>query len=100
MVQLQSGLLVATRGKAEVVNDLAIPSPDAGEVLIRVHAVGLNPSDWMALDGLGRPGAGLGYDFAGEVVEAGKNVHLDIGNRVAGLIHGCETSARKSLKLG
>lgn len=89
MIKLQSALIVTSPGKAEVVDDLAIPSADPGQVLIKVHAVGLNPSDWMALDALGRPGAGLGYDFAGQIVEVGENVGLSIGDRVAGFVHGC-----------
>ncbi|WP_233412976.1 NADP-dependent oxidoreductase [Nucisporomicrobium flavum] len=32
--------------------DAPIPAPKAGEVLVRVHAVGVNPPDWYLRDGL------------------------------------------------
>lgn len=78
-------------GQAQVEHDLAIPSPGPFELLIHTRAVALNPSDWMALDTFARPGAGAGYDFAGEVVEVGENVkaHWIVGDRVAGFVHGC-----------
>ncbi|CAG8257411.1 unnamed protein product [Penicillium salamii] len=89
-LQTQSAIIVQGPGKAKVEHNLAIPSPDAFELLIRVHAVALNPSDWMALDAIARPGAGAGYDFAGEVVEIGENVNSPwaVGDRVAGFVHG------------
>ena len=89
-LKTQSAIIMQSRGKATVEHDLAIPSPDAFELLIRVHAVALNPSDWMALDTFARPGAGAGYDFAGEVVEMGERVSdWAVGDRLAGFVHGC-----------
>lgn len=91
-LKTQSAIIMQGPGKAHVEHGLAIPSPDACELLIKVHAVALNPSDWMALDHLGRPGAGAGYDFAGEIVEIGKNLNSQwtVGDRVAGFVHGSE----------
>lgn len=75
-------------GKAQVRHDLAVPSPDYGQLLIRTRAVSLNPSDWMALDAFGRPGAGVGFDFAGEVREIGEGcANWKVGDRVAGFVH-------------
>ena len=31
--------------------ELEIPEPKPGEVLVRVHAVGINPPDWYLRDG-------------------------------------------------
>lgn len=78
-------------GEAHVVEDLSIPSPGIGEVLIRVQAVSLNPADWIARDKLGRPGAGLGFDFAGTVLEVGEGAQKarSVGDRVAGFVHAC-----------
>ncbi|KAJ5151620.1 hypothetical protein N7492_009915 [Penicillium capsulatum] len=86
----QSGIIMTSRGKAQVQHDLTIPSPDDGQILVKTKALALNPPDWMALDAFGRPGAGMGFDFAGEVVEAGEGVNsLVVGNRVAGFVHAC-----------
>jgi len=76
-----------SQGEAQVEHNLTIPSPDSFEILIRIRAVVLNPSDWIALDTFARPGAGAGYYFAGEVVEIGQNVE----GRVARFVHGCES---------
>ncbi|KAJ5344329.1 Protein TOXD [Penicillium brevicompactum] len=93
-LKTQSAIIMQGPKKAHVEHGLAIPSPDAYELLIKVHAVALNPSDWMALDHFGKPGAGAGYDFAGEVVEIGENVKSQwaVGDRVAGFVHGCHAA--------
>ncbi|MEO6858548.1 MAG: NADP-dependent oxidoreductase, partial [Solirubrobacteraceae bacterium] len=56
--------------------DLPEPHPEAGQIRVAVHAVGVNPIDWKVLHGLlsgGRPLAeprGLGVDVAGVVEQA------------------------------
>ncbi|WP_417543084.1 NADP-dependent oxidoreductase [Marinobacter sp.] len=71
------------------------PSPQEGEVLIRVHGAGLNPIDWKTRKGLGFVAQQIesslpwtpGYDVAGEVVATGDNVTtLAPGDRVMGMI--------------
>lgn len=94
-LETQSAIIMKGPGQAQVEHDLAIPSPGPSELLIHTRAVALNPSDWMALDTFARPGAGAGYDFAGEVVEIGEigenvKTHWMVGDRVAGFVHGCE----------
>jgi len=32
--------------------EVPVPEPEAGEVLVRVHAVGINPPDWYAREGM------------------------------------------------
>ncbi|KAJ6111389.1 hypothetical protein N7523_007450 [Penicillium sp. IBT 18751x] len=93
-LKLQSAIILKALGEASVVKDLSIPSPGIGEVLIRVQAVSLNPSDWMARDHLGRPGSGLGFDFAGTVLEVGEGAQRvrSVGDRVAGFVHGCHSA--------
>lgn len=62
--------------KALTVAEIAKPAPGPGQVLIKIHAAGVNPIDWKVRNGLF---AGLvknfpiipGYDVAGEVVGAG-----------------------------
>jgi NADPH:quinone reductase-like Zn-dependent oxidoreductase len=58
--------------------DVPRPSPGPGEVLVRVHAAGVNPADWKTRDGIvdrfGPPPFTLGMDFAGVVEETGEEV--------------------------
>jgi NADPH:quinone reductase-like Zn-dependent oxidoreductase len=67
------------------VEEVDKPAAREGEVLVRVHAVSVNPADWHFLTGtpyLMRVGTGvskpkdrvLGLDFAGRVEEVGGNV--------------------------
>lgn len=54
------------------------PVPGPGEVLVRVHAAGVNPADWKRRAGLlrrlGEPPFVLGLDLAGVVETAGDQV--------------------------
>ncbi|KZV61857.1 GroES-like protein [Peniophora sp. CONT] len=60
------------------------------EVLVRVRAVGLNPTDWKhAFGHLGTPGTIVGCDASGDVVAAGSAVtHVKVGDRVSGFNFG------------
>jgi NADPH:quinone reductase-like Zn-dependent oxidoreductase len=77
------------------VRTVPVPSPGADEMLVRVHASGLNPKDPVVrsggmrlLSGRRFP-RGTGYDFAGEVVRAGVRVDdLAPGDRVWGFLDG------------
>lgn len=84
----------------EMRNDLAVPIPDAGEVLIRVFAAGVNNTDintrtgWYAKDNqkgedVGWSGQGFqfpriqGADVCGEIVSVGEGVDPNrVGDRV------------------
>jgi NADPH:quinone reductase-like Zn-dependent oxidoreductase len=74
------------------VEEIAEPSPRAGQAKVRVHAVGLNPLDWKARAGHLRfipifqgPPRGLGCDFAGEIVGIGGGATArHVGERVLG----------------
>jgi NADPH2:quinone reductase len=72
-----------------------MPSPQEGQVLIRVHGAGLNPIDWKTRRGFGFVAQQIesslpwtpGYDVAGEVVAVGDAVTtLAPGDRVMGMI--------------
>ncbi|MCH5583735.1 NADP-dependent oxidoreductase [Shimazuella sp. AN120528] len=70
------------------------PAPDSEEVLIRVHAAGVNPADFRGRQGLAKSiwdsnpfPIILGYDISGEIVEIGKGVSdFKIGDEVYGMI--------------
>jgi NADPH:quinone reductase-like Zn-dependent oxidoreductase len=65
-----------------------IPEPGAHEVLVRVHAAGVNPVDWKIREGhLGRIAlpAIMGSDFSGEVEALGPEVtEFRVGEAVFG----------------
>ncbi|HYD52012.1 MAG TPA: NAD(P)-dependent alcohol dehydrogenase [Gemmatimonadaceae bacterium] len=77
------------------VRALALPTPRSDEVLVRVHASGLNPKDaTVRAGGLGLVSGrelprGSGFDLAGEVVATGAGVgDLEPGARVWGFLDG------------
>ena len=77
------------------VRTLPVPGPGRDEVLVRVHASGLNPKDSVVRRGglrliTGRRfPRGTGYDFSGEVAARGAKVtSLTHGDRVWGFLDG------------
>jgi putative PIG3 family NAD(P)H quinone oxidoreductase len=71
----------------------AMPSPAAGEVLIKVRAAGINRADLLQRKGLYPPPADaspiLGLEVAGEIVALGEGVsNWSVGDKVCALTHG------------
>ncbi|MER5887517.1 NADP-dependent oxidoreductase [Streptomyces sp. NPDC001941] len=72
------------------VTDVPVPRPAPGEVVVRYTAIGVNPIDWKVLRGdarallpLALPGACLGVEAAGVVVEVGEGVRrFEVGDAV------------------
>src|SRR3954468_10865512 len=85
---------VTIRDGAIVVDEHPDPAPQAGEILVRVRASGLNGADILQLKGRyaappGSPQDIPGLEFAGEVVECGPGVHrFDPGDRVMAVVGG------------
>lgn len=82
-----------TVGGPEVLTEVQLPQPvpGPGEILVRVRAAGLNPTDWKhrALPGLflPEPPFVLGWDVSGEVAETGIGVALfQPGDEVFGML--------------
>ncbi|MEV1026063.1 NADP-dependent oxidoreductase [Streptomyces sp. NPDC050264] len=78
-------------------DEAPIPEPGPGEVLVRVHAVGVNPPDWYVRGGLtsmpGEPDATVslpvipGTDVSGVVEAVAADVHdFAVGDEVFGLL--------------
>ncbi|MDQ3676597.1 MAG: alcohol dehydrogenase catalytic domain-containing protein, partial [Actinomycetota bacterium] len=69
-------------GAPEVLEPVTVPRPDPGptEILVAVHAAGVNPTDWKsrASGGFGRWGDPpiLGYDVSGVVEAVGRGASL------------------------
>ncbi|MEX2980387.1 NADP-dependent oxidoreductase [Streptomyces sp. C36] len=65
------------------------PTPLGGEVLVRVHASGVNPVDVAVRSGayplLGEPPFGVGWDISGVVEEAGPGARFKPGDEVFGM---------------
>nr|BFF21655.1 NADP-dependent oxidoreductase [Promicromonospora thailandica] len=79
-------------GEVLAVETVPRPMPLPTEVLVRVHAAGINPVDWKTREGhgmadvLGEPPFVLGWDVAGVVEEVGFGVTtLAVGDRVYGM---------------
>ncbi|VDB90621.1 unnamed protein product [Peniophora sp. CBMAI 1063] len=87
--------VVVAEQKTVEVKKVAIPTPGEGEVLVKVVAAALNPTDWKHVksDVLTKPGAVSGCDFAGVVEKLGPSAKgVKVGDRVAGFVHGGTTS--------
>ncbi|ANN72312.1 NAD(P)H-quinone oxidoreductase [Bordetella bronchialis] len=88
--------IVATRpGDAGVLAlaERPVPAPGPGEVLLRVHAAGVNRPDIMQRQGLSKPAEGvtdvLGLEACGTVVAAGPGVPAALeGRRLMSLLPG------------
>ena len=67
--------------------DVAIPSPKAGRIRVRVHACALNPADWAVCKGFlpAPPPRGIGFDVSGAVNAVGEGV---TGVKVGDLVFG------------
>src|SRR5260370_33925414 len=72
--------------------DAPRPKPQAGEVLVRVHAAGVNPIDWKVREGLMKDfwphkfPLILGWDLSGVVEELGRGVfRFQIGDEAYSL---------------
>jgi NADPH:quinone reductase-like Zn-dependent oxidoreductase len=66
------------------------PEPGVGEILVQVHAAGLNPVDWKTRAYGGLPGRSgdftLGWDVSGTVAAVGLGVRLyEVGDEVYGM---------------
>ena len=88
-------ILNAEEKSASVRDNVAVPKPGPGELLIKVSAIALNPVDALYVSHpLGATGRTVGSDFAGTVVESVES-DVPVGRRVAGLLQGaCSVNDR------
>ncbi|KAJ3158189.1 hypothetical protein HDU86_003147 [Geranomyces michiganensis] len=86
----QRAIEIKEKGVAVVSDSAPIPALRDGYVLVQVDTIGLNPTDWKHVDGIGHPGSRLGCDYAGVVVAPGANLAREFkeGDRIAGFVHG------------
>ena len=88
-----TALVVVETGNPPAVKavDRPVPTPAAGEVLLRVDAVGFCHHDRLVMDGTLRrgvtPGVALGHEICATVVATGADAgHLATGDRVVSLL--------------
>jgi NADPH2:quinone reductase len=88
---------VTIRDKQVVIEEHPDPTPGSGEVLVRVHAAGLNGADMMQRNGFypappGSPPDIPGLELAGEVVDLGAHPpgaeRFAVGDRVMAIVGG------------
>ncbi|WP_226576084.1 NAD(P)H-quinone oxidoreductase [Acuticoccus sediminis] len=94
MTKTTRAVIAAGAGGPEVLSvvDRPRPVPGPGQVLVEVHAAGVNRPDVMQRQGNYPPPPGasdvLGLELAGVVAELGAGVgDLAVGDRVMGLVH-------------
>lgn len=82
----QQGLVVDDDQETVIIRpDCPLPALPPDQVLVRVRAVGVNPSDTKMRGPFALPHAILGADFAGDVVAVGPEVtDVQVGDRVCG----------------
>lgn len=93
----QRALQQGEDGRLRVVNDAPIPPLLPGYVLVKTHAVALNPSDHKITTGFPIPGAYSGSDFSGTVVQLADDVDpaaWPLGSQVCGAAFGFSPSHR------
>lgn len=90
MSKFQKAIIIRDLGQAEFVSNRSIPRLRDDYLLVRTVAVALNPIDWKRLENTPAPGATMGHDYAGVVVEVGKSIKRDfkVGDRICGLVNG------------
>ncbi|KAM7269913.1 hypothetical protein ACFE04_029127 [Oxalis oulophora] len=74
--------------------EIPVPSPNKGEVLVKLEAVTINPLDWKIQKGMLRPILPRKFpyvpitDVAGEIVEVGPGVkNLKVGEKVVAILN-------------
>lgn len=98
-IEMMKAIRLHAFGGPEVLQyeDAPVPTLQPGEVLVRVHAVGINPPDWYLRDGYKmlppewRPKVPFpiipGTDVSGVVAAVGAEVnHFSIGDEVFGMV--------------
>lgn len=100
---MMQALRQETFGRPDVLQLVEVPRPSPGisEILVRVQAAGVNPTDWKhrsAQRFLGEPPYTLGWDVSGVVEEVGLGVTLfKPGDEVFGMLpyaHGAGSHAQ------
>ncbi|KAJ5443590.1 alcohol dehydrogenase GroES-like domain-containing protein [Penicillium daleae] len=89
MPTTMQALVGAESGGYRLAENVDIPVPQRGSILVQVHAVALNPRDAKIVDFSNAPGSLGGCDFAGTVKKVGEGVtRFKEGDRVLAVTFG------------
>lgn len=91
-------LVLDAESMTATVSSINIPTPAPGEVLVKIHAIALNPVDSLyTFNPLGNTGRIVGSDFASTIHLAKPSSRFQHGQRVAGFLQGaCSRNDRPS----
>lgn len=93
MANTMKALVGADSGGYRLAEDVKVPTPSRGSLLVHVHAVALNPRDAKIIDFSNAPGAIGGCDFAGTVAQVGEGVtRFKVGDRVLAVAFGSDAT--------
>ncbi|KAI0028448.1 dehydrogenase [Vararia minispora EC-137] len=86
--------IIVEGGGAVELEEIDVPKPGKNEVLVKVVAAALNPTDWKSARPAERAGNVSGCDFAGVVEELGPGagVYRQIGDRVTTCVYGARSA--------
>jgi NADPH:quinone reductase-like Zn-dependent oxidoreductase len=89
---LERGINVAAgkgTGPGASVKTIDVPTISSTEVLVKIHSVSLNPTDWKHIDLISPVNSIIGCDYSGTVAQVGTAVtNWKVGERIAGVAHG------------
>jgi aspyridone synthetase trans-acting enoyl reductase len=97
----QTAIVTKADGSLLETLELDIPICARDSVLVKVHSLALNPSDFKMPLVVKHAGLVVGCDFAGEIIEVGADVNAlqrygcepwVVGDRVTGAVHGSNTA--------
>ncbi|TFK34172.1 GroES-like protein [Crucibulum laeve] len=87
--------VVIQEDRSFAVDIVPVIKPGPGEILVKVHAIAQNPSEWRAVANPSvKSGTGTGCDLSGEVIAIGDGKHdtdVAIGDRIAAFVQGAFT---------
>jgi NADPH:quinone reductase-like Zn-dependent oxidoreductase len=90
-METMRALKVKQAGVLEL-REVEIPEIRPGFCLVKVYAVALNPTDYKHLHYIECTGCSLGCDYAGIVERVGPDSIYKKGDRIAGFVHGGNTT--------
>jgi len=88
MARMQA--LVTQEDHKVAVQEIDVPTPAEGEILVQISYCAQNPTDWKAA-AAAPPGRVVGCDFAGTIANANGSTWRE-GQRVAGFVQGTSTN--------
>ncbi len=89
--RLYNGIASRNIGHGSLIShDVPIPRIAPTEILVKVHTVALNPTDWAHIDLVGPARCIVGCDYSGTVAEVGEQAigEWKVGDKIAGAVHG------------